>query len=421
VAEGIWHDLIPVLDQEIARLPEKFRLPVVLCDLEGNTRRAVAERLGWPEGTVAGRLAQGRAMLARRLARQGLPVSAGVLTAVLSGNEASAAIPAALFDSTIRTAVGGAFRPAAAALAEGVVRTMSATRSAVLTAVLVAVTFCGGVALWAQPGGPRADPDKPAPAKAKELAVDVAWGKEVDGLQTGIAFAARHKGTFRVGDTAKLVIYLRNVSGKETVIWYSDAYLAENQPTVIDAAGKPVATSQLSILLGAWRLYTKTLAAGEVMELGRVERVLEPARDVATGRPTIFVGPGKYKLSYADVPPGRLWTGVLDLEVMSDALTPVFGQDGWRFAATYCNATGAVVDLPALLQKSVVVLDGKEYPRQILKFGGGSKLRPGESWSFTVAPAEYLPNDTVLAEGRHKLTFKFGGQEFGPVEFEWRK
>ncbi|WP_162668093.1 hypothetical protein [Gemmata massiliana] len=106
---------------------------------------------------------------------------------------------------------------------------------------------------------------------------------------------------------------------------------------------------------------------------------------------------------------------------MSDALTPVFGQDGWRFAATYCNATGAVVDLPALLQESVVVLDGKEYPRQILKFGGGSKLRPGSSWSFTVAAGEYLPKGNVLSEGRHTLRLKFGGQEFGPIEFEWRK
>jgi hypothetical protein len=419
VAEGIWHDLVPVLDQEVRRLPEKYRLPVVLCDLEGNTRREAAERLGWPEGTVAGRLAQGRAMLARRLARHGLPVSAGVLAAVLSGGDLSAAVPTALFDSTVRMTTGGALRPGTAAIAEGVIRAMSATRSTVLAAVLVATTLCGGVALWAQPGGQPADPVKPA--AAKEVAVDAAWGKEVDGLQAGVGFAPGQKGVFRVGDTAKLVVYLRNVSGKELAVEYSDAYLAENQPAVIDAAGKPVATSRLPILLGVWRLYKRTLAAREVMELDRVERVLEPAREVATGKPTLFVGPGRYKLNYANVPPNRLSTGVLDVEVVTDTPTPVFGQDGWRFAVTYCNATGENVDLPVVLVESSVVLDGKEYPWQLPKYPGGRKMRPGEKTSFTFGAAEYLGKDVVLIEGKHTLTLKLGGQEYGPVEFEWRK
>src|SRR5262249_28051790 len=50
VAEGLWLDVEPLLDQELNRLPEKYRLAVVLCDLEGRTRKEVARLLGWPEG-----------------------------------------------------------------------------------------------------------------------------------------------------------------------------------------------------------------------------------------------------------------------------------------------------------------------------------------------------------------------------------
>src|SRR5947209_6715102 len=72
---ALWNDLQPVLDQELSRLPEKYRTVIVLCDLEGQTRKGAARQLGLPEGTLAGRLTRGRALLAKRLARCGLAVS----------------------------------------------------------------------------------------------------------------------------------------------------------------------------------------------------------------------------------------------------------------------------------------------------------------------------------------------------------
>src|SRR5262249_8370875 len=53
--EGAWEDLLPLLDQELSQLPDKYRVPVVLCDLEGHTRREAARRLKVPEGTLSGR------------------------------------------------------------------------------------------------------------------------------------------------------------------------------------------------------------------------------------------------------------------------------------------------------------------------------------------------------------------------------
>jgi RNA polymerase sigma factor (sigma-70 family) len=166
--EEVSHDLVTVIDREVARLPQKYRLPVVLCDLEGNTRRETAARLGWPEGTVAGRLALGREMLARRLARLGLAVPCGVLATALSGQEAGAAAPAGLFDLTIQAAASGTFPPEATALANGVIRAMSATKLMPLAAV--ALIFLGGsLTLRGQLGEQPKDPAGPAPAAANAV------------------------------------------------------------------------------------------------------------------------------------------------------------------------------------------------------------------------------------------------------------
>ena len=72
-------DLLSALDQELALLPDRYRIVLVLCELEGHTLRRAAEVLGVPPGTVASRLARGRRTLARRLIRRGFPPTAVAL------------------------------------------------------------------------------------------------------------------------------------------------------------------------------------------------------------------------------------------------------------------------------------------------------------------------------------------------------
>jgi RNA polymerase sigma factor (sigma-70 family) len=98
----LWNDLQPLLDQELSRLPDKYRTVIVLCDLQGKTRKEAARHCHVPEGTVASRLAAARAMLAKRLVRHGLPVSGAVLAALLARSAASAAVPLSVASNTIK-------------------------------------------------------------------------------------------------------------------------------------------------------------------------------------------------------------------------------------------------------------------------------------------------------------------------------
>ncbi len=103
-AEAPWLDLRPVLHEELNRLPDKYRRPVVLCHLEGMTHAEAARELAWPVGTVSVRLARARKILRDRLSRRGLTATGALWAADLSAGGASVAVPALLLSSTTRAA-----------------------------------------------------------------------------------------------------------------------------------------------------------------------------------------------------------------------------------------------------------------------------------------------------------------------------
>jgi DUF4097 and DUF4098 domain-containing protein YvlB len=128
-------DLLRALDEELSRLPEKYRTPVILCYLEGQTNDEAAQQLRCPTGTVVTRLARARKRLRDRLARRGLTLSTGALIA-LSKTSRAAVVDAALRKKTVEAALqfavgrvaGGLVTARVASLARGALRVMWITK-----------------------------------------------------------------------------------------------------------------------------------------------------------------------------------------------------------------------------------------------------------------------------------------------------
>ncbi len=179
-------DLQLLIAQELNRLPDKFRVVVLFCDLQGKTRKEASRQLDVPEGTVAGWLARGRALLAKRLVRHGLAVSGVSLAGLLSQNLASACVPTSVLSSTVKAvtlfpaehaAAGGVITAQVATLTKGVLRSMSTGKwKTVMAALVLAVLGYGLTSLVsynlqaAEQAGAKKEAAGPAKPGARDLA-----------------------------------------------------------------------------------------------------------------------------------------------------------------------------------------------------------------------------------------------------------
>jgi RNA polymerase sigma factor (sigma-70 family) len=262
------NELLALLDRELSRLPDKYRILIVLCDLEGKTRTEAARQLGCPEGTVAGRLARARAMLAKRLAQQGVAMPGGSLTTMLGRKIATADVPASVVYGTIQAATlvatgqavsAGVISAKVAALTEGVLKTMYLTRLKFATAVLLllALGACG-TGWMAAPASPQ-DKRQAAEAATKQnqkVTAEQQSGKtaapvqspgsplRVPGYSQGADFAA-------FLDSGKTILTVRG--GSTACICDVDTGQERRSFKTIDYSKAAISPDRKTLAVGGWK------------------------------------------------------------------------------------------------------------------------------------------------------------------------
>ena len=164
-------ELLVLFDEELQQLPERYRLPVILCCLEGRTQEEAARQLGWTRGAVKGRLERGRALLHDKLIRRGLSLPTALVALESVGGTASAARLTDFLDSTTRAALqftssgSHGLAKEVVSLAEAGLKSTTLSRAKIIFSLLLAVGLTAGLAGMAQ----QRPAEKPPAEKESKL------------------------------------------------------------------------------------------------------------------------------------------------------------------------------------------------------------------------------------------------------------
>jgi RNA polymerase sigma factor (sigma-70 family) len=421
-------ELLALLDEELSRVPEKYRAPLVLCYLEGLPRDAAARRLGCPLGTLKSRLERGRELLRRRLTSRGVSLPVATLVAALV-EDSIAHAGYSLVSTTAQAALpfaagspaGGVLSARVVALAEVVGKSLLATKwnvGVVVVLLLSALAVGGGLTFY---GGTDAQTAKEAQRPAvtdhgAEKKKPTRTDQYGDPLPPA-ALARMGSVRFRHGGVVESVVFAQD--GKSLISGARDGTIRK-----WDAEGREV-----------WRLRAqgrlvfsgdgKQAAASE--ELGsRIQLV-----DAAAGKHlrTLQIKKGWLR-SVALVPGGKTLVAVIQKPGSADAAVVVLDastgrelhrltevrREPWRIALAAHGHTIASADADGTLRlwdvdtgKALRKLDGHKGPVRALAFSPAGDLLAsggddGTLRLWNIAAGKELRQERLTKEGRRAVS-----------------
>ncbi len=205
---GDFLDVAGVIHEELGRLPERLRAPLVLCYLEGLTHELAARQLGCPVGTVHSRLSRARGLLHKRISRRGLAVSAAALGSLLGSNAMAGVVPFHLRMSLIKAVTqwmrGSAIKGgigisvSVATLLEGVLNVIRIKKLAMVAMGAITVGAVGLALTVAMVG--RAEPPGETVPVEKELVRGIGPDGRVQGAFSAKPSSRLATMTYYVGD-----------------------------------------------------------------------------------------------------------------------------------------------------------------------------------------------------------------------------
>jgi RNA polymerase sigma factor (sigma-70 family) len=427
LSEVLRRELRGLIDEELTHLPEKYRAPLILCYLDSQTLTGAAHRLGWTKGTVAGRLARGRDLLRKRLARRGLTMSNGLMPPLLLEGAAPAAVPAGLLAGTAKAALrfaasqsaaGGVVSTSVVRLAEAGIRALVLTKLKVATAVLLVFAVVGlgagslillgpaanptDSALESQPKTATADAPDPKPDREGQARTD----RHGDALPPG---ALQRLGTARFREKEEMVGIAFSPDGKVLVSGRPEGLIRLWDPATGKAVGQ-IKGHEGRLLAFAFSPDGKVLAStgGKTVHLwetatGKELRKIpcEVTFKVQGGiswlrvAPIVFSPDGRLLASVASDHAVHVWevaTGKERLQLGPHA-QPVdclaFSPDGKRLiSATGGREKGGLVHLWE-------VATGKE----IRQFPIPAERKERTTWPFAISP----DGNTLAVEGLEEI------------------